>query len=855
MKKKIIKGFVLTLVLFFSALFVLPYFFKEEIKAKVLKSINENINAEVSFDEVSLSLFRNFPKASISIEKLSLINKAPFEGDTLAYLGTIDLKMGIGELFNSKTEPISIESITTTDGIISIQFDKNGIGNFDIALKNKEEKESESQPLHFKIKSYSITNYTINYFDESSQMKMKVEQLNHTGTGDFGQSILDLETNSSAKISLNMGKTNYMKAMPVNLEALFTIDLEKQKYSFKKNKATINNLPLEFDGFVELITAGQHYDLKFKTPTTSFQNFLALLPSAYSGQVDAIKTNGEFTVIGFAKGLYSEKTVPKFNVSIASNNASFQFPDLPKAVQNIVIDTKIINETGYLNDTFIHIKQLAFTIDKDKFSAEAQIKNITENPLIDASLQGTLNLGNLSKAYPIDLKTPLNGIITASVRTKFDMQSVEKSQYQNIQNSGEIALSQFKYTDEQGKSLHINQSKIKFNTDQIKLEQFVAKTGKSDLEATGVLDNFYGFLFKKQVLKGDFNLKSNVLAVADFMTTTEIKESEKTTPSVQMKIPAFLDCTISAKATTVLYDNLVLKSVTGILKIKEEKATLSNVKTSVFDGTIGLSGMVSTKNNVPDFDMNLTLNQVDIQETFTKLDMMKKLAPIAGVINGKLNSEIVVKGKLNTLEMTPNLTTISGLMKGQMTATTISEKNSELLKKLGSSISFIDFDKINLNDIKTTLLFKDGKINVQPFDVKYKDIAVVVSGNHGFDQSMNYDLTFDVPANYFGSEAANLMSKLSPSDAKKLSSIPLKASITGTFKNPKVGTDMKGAVSNLTKQLISQQKSAVISKGKTALENLLSGSKKDTSKTKTSEPKEAIKDKAKSLLQGFMRKK
>jgi hypothetical protein len=45
-------------------------------------------------------------------------------------------------------------------------------------------------------------------------------------------------------------------------------------------------------------------------------------------------------------------------------------------------------------------------------------------------LQGTINLANLSKAYPIKLDKPLSGILNANVITKFDMASVEKSEYQ-----------------------------------------------------------------------------------------------------------------------------------------------------------------------------------------------------------------------------------------------------------------------------------------------------------------------------------------------------------------------------------------------------------------------------------------
>jgi hypothetical protein len=592
--------------------------------------------------------------------------------------------------------------------------------------------------------------------------------------------------------------------------------------------------------------------LKFKTPTSSFENFLGLIPSTYSGSVKDVKTTGKFSVIGFAKGLYSETTVPKFNVEIASNNASFQYPNLPKSVKNIVIDTKIINETGVLNDTYVNLDKLSFKIDQDVFDAKANIRNVTKNPLVDAALKGTINLANLSKAYPIKLAKPLSGILKADVKTKFDMESVTKSQYQNIDNSGTMSLSGFKYTDDKGKELAISQATVQFNPSRINLQEFKATTGKSDFNVTGVLDNFYGFLFKKQELKGNFNMVSNQLAVSDFMTS-DANPKEETATKEAMKIPAFLNCTLTAKANTVLYDNLILKAVSGKLIIKDQKTTLENMKTSIFGGTIGMNGTVSTKEKTPNFKMDLGLNQVDIQQTFTQLEMMKKIAPIAGVINGKLNSNIQLSGNLDATKMTPDLKTISGDLSGQMLSTTINSSNSEILKALSSNLKFIDLQKLNLNDVKANLSFKDGKVNVKPFDIKYQDIKATIGGTHGFDQLMNYAIKLDVPAKYLGAEANKLIAKLSPSDATKLDNIPVNAVLTGSFKSPKVTTDIKSAVTNLTTQLVKQQKEKMLNQGTNALKDLLNGSKKDTSKTKT--PKEDLKTKAEGLLKGFFGKK
>lgn len=855
MTKKILITIGIVLILFVGTLFAAPFLFKDQIKAKIAQAINEKVDAKVSFADADLSLFKDFPHANVTIQKLVIINKAPFEGDTLVSLGELNLKMSIKELFKGKEETMNIDGISSKNGLINIIFNKDGLANYDIALKNDKPADGKSNPLSLKIQEYKIENFQFRYFDEKSKIKMTIDSLNHEGTGDFAAQKLDLDTKSTAKIVLSMDKINYMKNVSISLDAILGIDLKNNKYTFKKNKALINQLPIELDGFIQMVDSGQEYDLTFKTPTSSFKNFLGLIPAAYSSSLENVKTTGDFTVAGFAKGLYSDTTVPKFNIKIASNNASFQYPNLPKSVRNIVIDTKIINETGILNDTYINLDKLSFAIDQDVFNAKANIRNITQNAIVNAALKGTINLGNVSKAYPIKLDKPLSGILKADVTTKFDMQSVEKSQYQNINNAGTMSLSGFNYADENGKTMTISNALVQFNPSEVHLKQFNATTGKSDLSVTGVLENFYGFMFRNQELKGDFFMNSKQLAVDDFMTTgeetkTDVKKADA------MKIPAFLNCTLTAKANTVLYDNLTLKDVSGKLIVKDEKVTLQNVKSSIFGGTIGLNGAVSTKGKVPVFNMDLNLNQVDIAQSFTQLDMLKKIAPIAGIINGKLNSTIKLNGNLDATELTPDLATLTGDLLGQLLSTTVSAQNSTLLNALGSNLKFIDMSKVNLNNLKAALTFKDGKVNVKPFDIKYQDIKATIGGTHGFDQSMNYNLKFDVPAKYLGTEANALIVKLSPADAAKLQSIPINALMTGSFSSPKISTDMKGAVTNLTNQLVKQQKEKAIKQGTSALSDYLN---KNTSKsadtTKTNAQKEDISKKAGELLNGLFKKK
>ena len=253
---------------------------------------------------------------------------------------------------------------------------------------------------------------------------------------------------------------------------------------------------------------------------------------------------------------------------------------------------------------------------------------------------------------------------------------------------------------------------------------------------------------------------------------------------------------------------------------------------NAFNELIKMNGLVSTKEPKANFKMSMSLENLDIKESFTKLTTLNQIVPIANFIGGKMNSDFKIDGNLSD-SMTPDLKTISGDLLGQLINTKLNASNSKLLSFVGKEISFIDVNKLNLEKIKTQINFENGNVVVKPFQMKYEDIEIQIGGTHGFDQSMNYNLTFNVPAKYLGSEVTSLISKLSKKEQAEIS-IPIKANLTGSFTNPKIKTDLKEASSNLVSKLVKEQKNKLLDKGKDKLLNLL-GRDKDSSKTKKSD--------------------
>ena len=895
--KKFFKIIGIIFVVLILLLVSIPFLFKNTIKEKIMEKVNESVDAQISFTDFSLSLFKNFPDATVEVGGLKVINNAPFEGDTLAYVGNFSVKVNLKDiLFKKDNEPYKLLGFSIADAVVNIRMNEAGKGNFDIAKSTSETPEEEPSNVSLDLNEYSIENLRFTFKDDSSKMSVIVDSLYHKGKGNFANQVLDLETTTSLKLSFASDGTAFLRNNVVTLDAILGIDLNQQKYTLKDNTLKLNNLELNFNGFVQLLDDGQLYDLSFKTPKTTFKNCLDLVPAAYTKSIEGVQTTGEFTINGKVAGKYTPTTIPKLDIRMLSQDASFKYPSLPKSVKNINIDIKIGNDTEKLEDTYVNINRFAFTIDQDAFSAKALLRNLTGNMLVDADLKGTINLANIQKAYPVDLDLDLKGILKADVSTSLDMESVEKQAYERIRNSGHASLEQFVYSGAGFlQPFHINKAGLSFNNAKIELTELDAKTGKTDFQIKGDLQNFYGFALRNEVLKGYFSLASNHIEVADFMQTdtpaqTPTQEEQNpaeskpattaNTASTSLKSPAFLDCTLDAKAKTVVYDKLSLNNVSGKLIIKDEKVSLQNLQTDIFGGKTAITGDVSTKGETSTFAVDLDMSKLNIVESFTQIEMLKHIMPIAKAVEGFFSSKISVTGKL-TPELTPDMNSLSGSLSASILDGHV-KSSSPLVSALDSQFTQLNLSKMNLKDLKANVTFENGRVIVKPFTIKWNNSTINVAGTHGFDQTMDYKLTFNVPAKMLGSDASALLAKLTATEQQKLGDIPVNVNMGGNFAKPQVSTDMKQVVANLGLQIAKAQANQLtdkvmdkvtnevtnkitekiggeaMNKATDALGKLIGGGKTtpaDSTKTQQQTPKDQAKKAVNNLLDGLFKKK
>ena len=226
--KKSIKIIAIALVTIIILLIATPLLFEKQITEMVKTEINNSVNAKVTFSDLSISLLKNFPNATISISDLTVLPNKSFENDTLISVESIELKTGLMDIMEDKPQ---INSIYIGRGLVNLITSKEGLTNYDIGKTSetapKETTQEKGSELALEIENYSLENIDFNYIDNSSNMKVLLKDINHTGSAELkGESIL-LDTESTVdSFSFLMDDVAYLNSVFIDLTAGLDLDLK-----------------------------------------------------------------------------------------------------------------------------------------------------------------------------------------------------------------------------------------------------------------------------------------------------------------------------------------------------------------------------------------------------------------------------------------------------------------------------------------------------------------------------------------------------------------------------------------------------------------------------------------------------
>jgi hypothetical protein len=816
--KRFLKIFGIIVLILVLLIITLPFVFKGKIVKLAKEQINKNLNAKADFEKLSLSLFRSFPNVSVGIKNLYIAGINEFEGDTLFSVKSVDI---VADLVSAiKMENIKIKRIAIDYPRVHAWVLPDGKANWDIAKDTGEEEadtSAEEMNMKIELKKFEINHALIRYDDDSSKINASLDDFNFLMTGDLSQDFTSLSLNSNTKlVNVIFGGIRYLKDAALTLQADVDADLKNSTYVLKENSVALNDLVLRFSGDVAMPNEEDIViNMKYGLDKADFKSLLSLIPAIYKKDFQDVKTAGKLQLDGSIIGTYNEKVMPNVALKLLVENAMFKYPDLPKSAENIGIDINLLFDGVQNDNTTVDINKFHVDLGGNPVDMTLNIKT----PISDMHLNGLVNmnldLATINDVIPLD-STVLKGKIEASLDFMGFMSYIEKEEYEKFKADGSLLIKDFTYSSpDLPQDLSIIQTSLGFSPKFIEVKSFDAIMGKSDFHFSGKIENFIPYVFKDETIRGNFIFTSGVLDLNEFMTesTETAVEETDTIPLSVFEVPGNVDFKLISRIDKMYYDKLEIENTIGTILVKDSRVILDGVSMNMLDGSMKLSGEYNTKdikNPLVDFDFKASA--IDIPAAVASFTMLEKFAPIASKAVGKITLGMKYTSLLDE-HMMPLLNSIVG--KGNLVSDLIGLKNSATFDKIGNALNSKAFDNMTLKKLGIDFDIRDGKLMVSPFETKMGNATLLIGGDQGLDQHMNYTIGISIPRAELGAAANapidNLMSKASGAGFKidPLQNLNIKVKVSGTFKDPKIGLDLKDNSASAKEAIKEEVKQAV----------------------------------------------
>jgi hypothetical protein len=824
--RRILKWSGISLLLLIVVIIALPFLFKEQIFNKIKEEINKNLNAKFECADYSLTLFTTFPNFTLQLHDVKLSGVEEFEGVDL--LKVEDLIFTIDLYSVLWGDQIDIREVGLKKPDIHVLVLENGKANYDISKTDttavQPTPEDTAGKFDLQLREYYIENGNITYDDRAGNMSARIVNLNHSGKGDFTQDLFEFKTVTTADtLDFIMDGIPYMKNTKVDFTVNLDMDMPNSKYTFKDNLIKMNELELGFDGWLAMPDTNIDMDINFSAKKTDFKNLFSMVPAIYTADYNAIKFTGKTGFTGSMNGRMNAVSMPAFNLDLSVDNGSFHYPGLPKAATGIFVKANV-NTKGTdpnMDDMVVDVPVFKMNFGATVIDAFLNLVNPMTDPGIKAGIIAKADLSKLKEVMPMGEGEEYNGRIDADIKINGRYSTLEKGDYANFQAEGKLIAEDVRYkSPDVPYETVINLMDFKFSPQQLELAAFDAKVNKSEIKANGSMDNYLAYFLVGDPLNGKFNVSSPELNLGDFMSSAETTSAPATEASAPtetssemtvFEVPENINFQLTTQIGKITYPNdpgrpdIVLDNVNGGVSLAKSVMSLDNFRFNTLDGSIAMNGSYSTINKTePDVKFKFDAANIDIKKATTTYNFVETLAPIGSKCTGKISTRMNFNSKLNS-KMEPVYETMTG--DGVLSTKSVYIEGFEPLNQLAAKLKIPRLSKQTIQDVNISYKFVDGRVYVDPYEIKIANYKSTIAGSTGFDQSLDYKMNMSIPRSDFGpanealTEMMNRAGKATGSDIKMSDVVNIAVKMTGTITDPKVETDYKEQLTDLKTEI------------------------------------------------------
>lgn len=808
-------------------------FYKDDILRKATSVAEESIDAKVSIEDVSISLFADFPRITFGFDNLKVDNVGEFEGTTLAEIGSLSLSADLGGILSEPIE-LNIHQLTIADVALHAIVNKDGKANYDIVKKDNNTsanpptttqfyKQVIHQPrvaglaykgttevdtgtaagvLAIQIDEYRLENIDIIYDDYSSGMHAEIENLIHTGAGDFTQKNLTLQTQTDiASVQFKQGGTQLVNGLPLKMLLDVNIDQPTKRYTLSKADLSIGGFLIKLTGDAVLSGDDIKTNIEFAAPGSTFGRILQMIPPAFAQYTEGVDTRGSFDFKGDIKGILNSKTksYPAFRLDLGIQDGYLKYKDLPEDLHDIKLALNVKFPGGKnLDKATVDLSQLHLIAASAPVDLSFQANKLLSKKNITAEVKTDIKLQSLKKALPMESLKDLSGDVDIDVSLRGSLADLEAKAYDKFKVVGNAVLRDIEVSTESAPDkVGVKVADVSFNSKSITLKKLNISIGRNSLSMRGQVENYLLYALQNKPLRGNLRVEAQSIYLDDLMeaekssenkvahrsdnlktsgiktevrkagfgsmslfgTENSSKEPINKAPSKNVndeertffQIPEALNLSLNLNIKKIFFQKIQLTNLTGKMTLRNQKAMLDGLTFGVFEGVVSTEGFISTQSQPYPSSFDLNVKNIKSESALNELDFLKKSLGLHDKVSGRVNLQTMLTMDIDT-SFAPVLATSNGV--GKVQTRGLQLRNLGMLKKLGDGIGIKGIkENPKVSDIKITFSIKDGVVTVDPMKMKVEQVQTSTQGKLFLpDQTMDMRSKVSMPRQYLGKE-------------------------------------------------------------------------------------------------------
>lgn len=359
----------------------------------ILPEVRELTGSDVQVERMSLTFFKTFPRFGVELETFNMPTP-----DGQQFVSIDELLIGV-ELRPLLNNELSISRLSINRPIISYSVFADSTTNIDFLLElaAQEPEVDDAEAYAITIPRFTVRDAEIFYSDELTSTILTMRDFDADISLNYAELIESTIDATLGSLSAEIDGVSYVENLSLSLNQTSTLDLENEILNLTEGIFSIRGLALNLSGSISSWSSeAPEVDLQFISNSDNFGDLLRLVPPEYEDAIAGLQTRGSLALEGSVTGQITENKIPRFDLVIQVTDGFVQNPDLPDAIENIMINIEVNNDLAT-------IREFRATAAENSISATGSLERpLEEDAVFSVEINGDVDLATMSRFYPIE---------------------------------------------------------------------------------------------------------------------------------------------------------------------------------------------------------------------------------------------------------------------------------------------------------------------------------------------------------------------------------------------------------------------------------------------------------------------